>query len=225
MPSACRSRIPDPPPSLVKHRLACAVAALATLGCARAEDRARSSDGLADTVVYALIDTADVRVPPELSGFCRPGTASMRPAGAPVTAAAGPGEAVPVPTVYTHRFASLGQPVRCVVRRSEDWDTLWSAARRFIHESPPSAPPAIDFASSMVLVAGMGPQPDMGYGITISGVRRAEARLVVTVLQFTTGGCEVPMAETEPLHAVVVPRGDLPVQFLEMARYGSECPE
>ena len=209
----------------MQDRLVCVVAVLAALGCARAEDRARPSDALPDTAVYALIDTAGVQMPAELAGFCRPGTKSMRPAGAPATTAAASGEAVPVTTVYTHRFASLGQPVRCVVRRREDWDTLWSAARRFIHESPPSDPPAVDFGSSMVLVAGMGPQRDMGYGITISAVRRAEARLVVTVVQFTTGGCEVPMAETEPLHAAVVPREEVPVQFVEMARYDSDCPE
>lgn len=205
------------------RHLACVLAAGAALGCARPGDRPQASDARPDTTVYVQVDTAAVQVPAELAGFCRRGTASMRPAGAPPSAVAAPGEAVPVTPVYSYRFASLGQPVRCVVRRAEDWAALWSAARRYVRESPPLPPPAVDFGSRMVLVAGMGTQPDAGYGITISGVRRTGAGLAVTVLQFPAGGCEVPMAETEPLHAVSVPRDDAPVQFIEMARYGLDC--
>lgn len=209
----------------MRAQFASLLAAAATLACTPAEERSRSSAAVPDTVVYAQIDTAGVQVPPELSAFCRAGTTSMRAGAAPPVPAVALGEAVPVTTVYSHRFASMGPPVRCVVRRAEDWATLWSAARRYIRESPPSPPPAVGFGSSMVLVAGMGAQPDAGYGITITGVRRTEAALVVTVLQFTTGGCEVPMAETEPVHAVSVPRSDAPVRFIEKARYGSDCGE
>lgn len=202
----------------------CVLAAVA--GCTRAEERSAASGALPDTAVHARIDTAAVRVPPELTAFCRPGTASMRPAQAPAPApAGGPGEDVPASTVYSNSFASLNQPVRCVVRRAEDWAVLWSAMRRHVHVSPPEPPPAVDFASRMVLVAGMGPRPTMGYGITISAVRRTDAGLVATVLQHTTGGCEVGMAETEPVHAVSIPREDTPIHFVEMARYSSDCNE
>lgn len=205
----------------MRLRLACVLAA--ALGCAPAEDRAGASGAPPDTAVYAQVDTAAVRVPPELSAFCRPGTASMRPAAAPASLPAGPGEDVTASTVYANPLASLNQPVRCVVRRAQDWAALWSAMRRHIHASPPQPPPPVDFGARMVLMAGMGPRPTMGYGITISRVRRTQAGLVVTVVQHTTGGCEVGMAETEPVHAVSVPREDVAVHFVEMARYGGGC--
>ncbi|MBW3571893.1 MAG: protease complex subunit PrcB family protein [Gemmatimonadetes bacterium] len=125
--------------------------------------------------------------------------------------------------MYSHDFGSLEQPVRCVVRRAEDWAALWTAMRRNVHVSPPAPPPPVDFGARMVLLAGMGTRPTAGYGIAITGVRRTGAGVVVQVVQSTTGGCEVGMAETEPIHAVSIPRADAPVQFVENVRYGSHC--
>jgi hypothetical protein len=173
--------------------------------------------------VYAQIDTLHVRVPAELSGFCRAGTESVRPASTPPAAPPAPGDDIPAATVYSHAYGSLEQPVRCVVRRAEDWAALWAAVRRNVHASPPAAAPAVDFGARMVLLAGMGTRPTTAYGIAISGVRRTEAGLVVSVVQSITGGCEVGMAETEPIHAVSIPRADAPVQFVESVRYGSDC--
>ncbi|HEX2079797.1 MAG TPA: protease complex subunit PrcB family protein [Longimicrobium sp.] len=172
-----------------------------------------------DTAVYAQIDTAGVQVPPELSAFCHPGTTSLRPAGLPPADA--PGSTVPASDVYREKVVYLGRPVRCVVRRAEEWAALWSAMVRPVSPVPPL--PAVDFRSRMVLVAAMGTQPTTGYGIGIVGVRRTGAGIAATVLRYTPSGCEVGMAETEPAHAVSVPRTDAPVRFIEKVRYGSDC--
>jgi hypothetical protein len=210
----------------VRAQFASLLAAAATLACTPAEERSRSSAAVPDTVVYAQIDTAGVQVPAELSAFCRPGTASLRPAGTPPAGldAPGddaPGDTVPALDVYRDKVIYLGQPVRCVVRRAEDWSALWSAMLRPVSPAPP--PPEVDFRSRMVLVAAMGSQSTTGYGIGIVGMRRAAGGLVVTVLRYTPSGCEVGMAETEPVHAVSVPRTDAPVRFVETVSYGSDC--
>ncbi|MBW3571892.1 MAG: protease complex subunit PrcB family protein [Gemmatimonadetes bacterium] len=173
--------------------------------------------------MYAQIDTADVHLPVELSAFCRRGTTSMRQAGAPPAAGHQAGEPVPASTLYKDPHIYLGQPVRCVVRREEDWVTLWSAIKGA--ESPPPPLPPFDFDRGMLLVAGMGPRPTTGYSIEILEVRRTGAELVAVVVQHTPGGCEVGMGFTEPVHAVAVPHDDAPVAFIEKIRDGPSCRE
>ncbi|MBW3571891.1 MAG: protease complex subunit PrcB family protein [Gemmatimonadetes bacterium] len=205
------------------RRLPCVLAALAALGCIRAEDRPTASDTRPDTVVYAQIDTTGVQVPPGLAEFCGPGTASLRQAGAPPPGADDPGEPLSATDLYRQKSSGLDQPVRCVVRRPEDWAALWAAIRRRSRESPPTPPPAVDFHTRMVLVAGMGPRPSTGYGIGITEVRRTESGIVATVLRYTPGLCVLGMAVTEPVHAVSIPRADAPVQFIEKVSYGPDC--
>jgi hypothetical protein len=173
--------------------------------------------------VYAEIDTSGVQVPPELSEFCRPGTASLRPA---VTHPPGTGDAgapVSATDLYRDKNSGLDQPVRCVVRRAEEWAALWAAIRQRHLESPPTPPPAVDFETSMVLVVAMGSQSSTGYGIGIINVRRTESGLVVTVLRYTPGRCRVGAAFTEPVHALSIPRDDIPIHFIEKVRYGRGC--
>ncbi|HEX2079796.1 MAG TPA: protease complex subunit PrcB family protein [Longimicrobium sp.] len=205
----------------MKAHLTCALAVLAALGCTRPEDRPRAS-GAPDTVVFAQMDTAGVQVPPELSAFCRPGTRSLRPAGAPPTALEA-GDSVPAQDVYREKLVYLGQPVRCVVRRHEEWAALWSAITRGVTLAPPVPP--VDFGTRMVLVAGMGPHPSTGYGIGITGVRRTENGIIATVLRYTPGLCPVGMGITEPLHAVGIPREETSVEFVERISYGPDCLE
>lgn len=196
---------------------------LAVLGCAGAEDRAPSADARPDTAVYAQVDTAGVQMPPELLEFCRPGTASLRPAGAPPAGAEDPGQPVSATDLYRQKNSGLDQPVRCVVRRQEDWAALWAAIRRRHRETPPAPPPAVDFRISTVLVAGMGSHSSTGYGIGIVDVRRTERGIVATVLRNTPGVCVAGPAFTEPVHALSIPRDDTPIQFIEKIRYGRDC--
>lgn len=203
-------------------RLACVLAFLAAPGCARPEDGS-TSDARPDTVVYAQIDTSGVQVPPELAEFCRPGTASFRPAGTHPPGAGDAGAPVSATDLYRQKSSGLDEPVRCVVRGAEDWATLWAVIRQRHRESPPTPPPAVDFQTRVVLVAGMGPRPSTGYGIGITEVRRTESGIVATVLRYTPGVCVLGMAVTEPVHAVSIPRADAPVQFIEKVSYGPDC--
>lgn len=207
----------------MRFHLPCVLAALAALGCIRAEDRPPASDTRPDTVVHAQIDTTGVQVPPELAEFCRPGTASLRQAGAPPPGAGDPGVPLSATDLYRQKNSGLNQPVRCVVRRPEDWAALWAAVRRRHRESPPVPPPAVDFQTRMVLVAGMGARSSTGWGIGITEVRRTESGLVATVLRYTPGRCVVGAGVTEPVHALGIPREDLPIRFIEKFRYGRDC--
>lgn len=205
----------------MKAQLVFGVAAAAALACARAEDASRSSAARPDTAVYANVDTAAVRIAPELSAFCRAGTASIRPAAAPPATAQQTMGLVPTSTLYKDSHVYLGQPVRCVVRRRDEWVALWAAMKG--SESPAPPLPPFDFATGMLLVAGMGPRPTTGYSIEVLEIRRTGAGLVASVVQHTPGGCEAGMGFTEPVHAVAVPRHEAPVQFIEKVRYGPDC--
>lgn len=202
---------------------ACVLSVVAVLGCAGAEDHPPSADARPDTAVYAQVDTAGVQVPPELLEFCRPGTASLRPAGAPPPGAGDAGQPVTATSLYRERNSGLDQPVRCVVRHAEEWAALWAAIRRRHRESPPAPPPAVDFESSMVLVAGMGARSSTGWGIGITGVRRTESGVTATVLRSTPGRCPVGAAFTQPVHVVSIPRTDTPIRFIEKVSFGRDC--
>jgi hypothetical protein len=173
--------------------------------------------------VYAQIDTSSVQVPPELSEFCRPGTASLRPAGTYPRDTIDAGAPVSATDLYREKNSGLDQPVRCLVRRAEDWSALWAAIRQQHLESPPTPPPAVDFDASMVLVAGMGARPSTGWGIGIIDVRRTESGIAVTVLRYTPGLCPLGAAFTQPVHALSIPRDDTPIHFIEKVRYGRDC--
>lgn len=196
------------------------LAAVALMGCVR-EDSPQPSNARPDTVAYAQIDTAGVQVPPELGAFCRPGTASLRPGTAPPAVEGGRGESVPAVIIFKHPQTHIRQPVRCVVRQAQDWATLWSAARRGVTPAPPVPP--VDFGASMLLVAGMGPQPSTGYGIAITEVRRTESAIVATVERYVPGVCPRGAGFTEPMHAIAIPRYNAPVRFVEKVRYGADC--
>lgn len=206
---------------MTRH-LACVLATIAATGCARAEDRPGAPGTRPDTVVYAQIDTIGVQVLAELAEFCRPGTASLQPAAAH-PAGADPGEPLSATDLYREKNSGLDQPVRCAVRRAEEWAALWATIRRRHRESPPAPAPAVDFQTRMVLVAGMGARSSTGWGIGITDVRRTGSGLVATVLRYTPGRCVVGAGVTQPVHALSIPREDAPVRFVEKIRYGSDC--
>ncbi|CAA9350269.1 MAG: hypothetical protein AVDCRST_MAG89-3085, partial [uncultured Gemmatimonadetes bacterium] len=162
--------------------------------------------------MYAQIDTSGVQVPPDLAEFCRPGTASLRATGAHPSGSGDSGEPLSATDLYREKNSRLDQPVRCVVRRAEEWAALWSAMTRQVSAASP--PPPVDFERAMVLVAGMGIQPSTGYGIGVADVRRTANTIEATVLRYTPGLCTVGMAETEPVHAVSIPRENTPIQFI-----------
>ena len=98
-----------------------------------------------------------------------------------------------------------------VVRDAAAWSALWA---RMTARQSPSAVPAVDFGSEMVLVAAMGQRPSGGYGVTIERVEDAGAELVASVVHQRPGaGCGVTAALTEPVDAVRVPRAAKPVRW------------
>lgn len=111
------------------------------------------------------------------------------------------------------------------VRTLRDFPLMIQTAGRYVIRSEKElkeltsdsfAPPdfsAIDFEREMILAAAMGPTAGM-HEIEITGVRRADRRLVVTVRETRPAPDQpVPMIGQWPTHAVVVPREDIPVTF------------
>ncbi|MFL5542199.1 MAG: protease complex subunit PrcB family protein [Longimicrobiaceae bacterium] len=120
--------------------------------------------------------------------------------------------------------AAVGQPVRCAVRRPEEWAALWSdITRNYVSPQPL---PQVDFGTDMLLVAGMGIRTSTGYSIEIASVHATPGGLAATVVHHLPGnGCVAGMAETEPVHVVSVPRQDGPVRFIEKISYAPDCNE
>lgn len=100
---------------------------------------------------------------------------------------------------------------RHVVRDSASWQALWSS-----HAGPDSEPPAVDFATQMVVAAFAGERPTPGHGIEIVGARRESSSLAITVneVQPSRGMIAAQMIVT-PFHIVMLPRYEGEVRFTD----------
>ncbi len=110
----------------------------------------------------------------------------------------------------------LGDPTRAVIRDSTAWEAFWTQAHALMEPTPPT--PAVDFTSSMLLVAALGTRSSGGHQVTIDSVARG-ATLRVFVTAVTPGpDCMTTMAITWPVQVVRVPRFDGSVEFVEGER-------
>ncbi len=110
----------------------------------------------------------------------------------------------------------LGDPTRAVIRDSLAWTQFWIQANALIEPLP--AVPPVNFADSMVLVAGSGTQATGGHTVLIDSVARGSV-LRVFVTTVTPGrDCATTMAITWPVHVVRVARFEGSVEFVESER-------
>jgi hypothetical protein len=115
----------------------------------------------------------------------------------------------------------IGDPTRAVIRDSTAWQAFWAQAHAQVEPAP--ALPAVNFADSMLLVAGLGTRATGGHTVSIDSVARGTT-LRVFVTAVTPGPrCMTTMAITWPVQVVRVSRFDGSVEFIEAEREES-CP-
>lgn len=108
----------------------------------------------------------------------------------------------------------LTHSVRLTVQDSADWRAVWA---RIAGPNASKEPPAVDFTREMLLVAGMGEQPCMGYLINIDTIFRDDDRRIYAVVRerHRGAGCGCLNEVVSPVDVVRVPRTIRPVTFLE----------
>lgn len=114
----------------------------------------------------------------------------------------------------TAQSSGMETAAREVITDPAVWANAWNAIHQNVQPRP--APPAIDFAGSVVFLAAMGTRPTGGYSIVIEGVYRTDDRLYVVVRERSPGSnCVTTQALTAPVAAVSTAKVGLPVTFVE----------
>jgi hypothetical protein len=102
-------------------------------------------------------------------------------------------------------WSGFQAPTRVVISNAQAWAEAWSTIHA--HFAVPPALPAVDFSTSVLILAAMGPRSTMGYSVVIQEIRVAGGSLDVTVLERSPGAsCVTGQAVTSPVHVVEVPR-------------------
>ncbi|HYD53457.1 MAG TPA: hypothetical protein VEA99_12550 [Gemmatimonadaceae bacterium] len=116
--------------------------------------------------------------------------------------------------LFRHAKSRFPSSVRLVVQDSLDWAAIW---RRMVGPGAGIPAPAVDFSREMLLVAGMGEHPCMGYGIAIDTVFRDRERRIYAVVRERHRGvrCGCLNEVVSPVDVIRVPRTARPVTFLE----------
>lgn len=124
----------------------------------------------------------------------------------------------PLPDAQAVRFYSgMTTRQRLVIRDAATWANVWQQLASPFQPVPPV--PAVDFATSLVVVAAMGQKNTGGYAITVDDVRATAGEVSISVTEQAPGsGCSVIQALTAPVAVVVVtPRFAGPATFVERA--------
>jgi len=116
--------------------------------------------------------------------------------------------------IYSEAYSGIADRRRLAIRSEDEWNRFWTEAMGPLVEPPP--PPEVDFSTQMVLAATMGQRPTGGHGISIPTVGRDGERTYAVVLEVSPGpSCVTTQALTAPGTAVLVPRGDGEVTWIE----------
>jgi hypothetical protein len=114
-------------------------------------------------------------------------------------------------------YSGVNTVERLVIRDAEAWAALWARLGTGLIPTPPL--PSVDFATEMVLFVSQGTQSNGGYAIDIKAVVQSPGRLEILVQSLSPGNsCITTQALTDPTDALIVPRSDLTVTFLERSR-------
>jgi ABC-type phosphate transport system substrate-binding protein len=102
-------------------------------------------------------------------------------------------------------WSGFQAPTRVVISNAQAWADAWATIHA-LYTVPPALP-AVDFSTSVLILAAMGPQSSTGYSVAIQEVRVDDGALAVTVLERSPGAsCVTGQAVTSPVHVVEVPR-------------------
>lgn len=114
----------------------------------------------------------------------------------------------------------LGDPTRAVIRDSATWVDFWNQAHALLEPAP--APPPVNFADSMLLIAALGTRATGGHSIGIDSVARGNTLRVFVTAIAPGPDCMTTMAISWPVQVVRVARFDGSVEFVESGRT-EEC--
>jgi len=108
----------------------------------------------------------------------------------------------------------LRTETREVVKDAEAWSRTWRKANE--HLAPVPDAPKVDFGKGMVAVLGIGERKTGGWSTEIVGARRVDGKLrLLYAVRAPAEGAAAAQAITRPWHAVVLPRSDDPVEWVE----------
>ncbi|MDB4917997.1 MAG: PrcB C-terminal domain protein [Gemmatimonadetes bacterium] len=137
-------------------------------------------------------------------------------------------EAKPEPyTSLDHIFKAAGSRLptaaRLIITDTSDYRVFWT---RLTGSPDQSARPKVDFSREMLVIAAMGEQPCMGYGINVDTVYRDQDRRVYAVVRERRRGarCGCLSQLVSPVDIIRIPRTERPVTFLERVETNS-CEE
>jgi hypothetical protein len=166
--------------------------------------------------------------------------ALLMAAALPACGRRGGGESVPVPRppvwsslpsgalLYYDNSGGIQDSVRLVVRDEAALRDVWGRATA--NQSPPPAPPAVDFAREMLVVAGAGRlTPEDMIRVDSVGVREEvtpanRRNRIMEVVVHTVRGCQRFASDAYPLAIVKVERFDGEVRFTERLVRAEGCP-
>ncbi len=122
-------------------------------------------------------------------------------------------ERAPEVALWPYRMTSgITSAERIVVRDSASWAALWP--RIVGTHSPRPNPPAVNFATEMLIVASMGRRSSGGYVVAIDSVQPRNDTLHVAVREQSPGPrCGTTAALSAPVALARVRRSELPVHF------------
>lgn len=108
----------------------------------------------------------------------------------------------------------LRAETKAVVKDAKGWEALWAKANE--HLAPVPKAPAIDFAKGMAAVFACGERKTGGWSVEIVGARKAGGKTrILYAVRAPAEGAAASQAVTMPWHAVVLPRSDDPVEWVE----------
>lgn len=113
---------------------------------------------------------------------------------------------------YRTDMSGYTEPRRIVVADPASWAAEW--AQIHVSMQPVPALPGIDFATSVVVIAGMGARGSGGHEVLVEQVRARDGALFVEVRERSpASSCLVTGALTSPVHVVQVPREGTTASF------------
>lgn len=129
-----------------------------------------------------------------------------------IAAAALSSEGMVAPVTFTTIVqgdqSGIEEAREAVIRTPAEWKALWQ------QHAPGQAPPAVDFARSMVVAVFAGYRGTGGYQATIASIDQQGSDLVVTWHETRPGKRDiVTQVLTFPHHVVRLERSDAPVKF------------
>lgn len=112
-------------------------------------------------------------------------------------------------------YSGMTTRQRLVVHDVATWANAWQELVGTLQ--PPPALPAIDFGTTVVVVAGMGERTSGGYAVTVNEVQvNSAGNASITVTEQSPGPtCVTTAAITDPADVVVAARFDGEAKFVE----------